>query len=307
MLYRILRLINKYFVKPIYNLTQYRIVNKRIVDLYQNNYETLKSLIDIRALIPATGELRLLQLQDLSFAHEIMDICTSINVTPFMFAGTLLGAERHGGFIPWDDDFDFAMIRNDYQILRKYGKENFIYKILPKDRLYIHYHNLQFIDNLLKEYPNKIIFLQLVDAIHILKGSSIQDYVKVDIFPLDFYSDDYLYSDHIKYLNKLQKKLIKINNFEKELAYLDKERYLNKNIVEHSNTISYGIDNPGSYIPSQRTGWWTHDDFFPLKKMQFENTEFFAPNNHIKILDYWCKNWREFPNELTPKLRKDYK
>jgi len=51
---------------------------------------------------------------ELSLAEKFIDICDRYNLRYFAWAGTLLGAVRHGGFIPWDSDMDFAMPREDF-------------------------------------------------------------------------------------------------------------------------------------------------------------------------------------------------
>lgn len=58
--------------------------------------------------------LRTLQLTQLEILKIIDDICNKNNLRYSLYAGTLLGAARHKGFIPWDDDLDVCMPREDY-------------------------------------------------------------------------------------------------------------------------------------------------------------------------------------------------
>lgn len=55
--------------------------------------------------------------------EKVDKICQRHNITYFGYYGTLLGAVRHKGFIPWDDDMDIAMFRKDYNRFIKYAKE----------------------------------------------------------------------------------------------------------------------------------------------------------------------------------------
>ncbi len=59
--------------------------------------------------------LRRVQLAQLEIAKELRSACEKIGVKFFLSCGTLLGAVRHKGFIPWDDDMDFGMLRSDYE------------------------------------------------------------------------------------------------------------------------------------------------------------------------------------------------
>jgi phosphorylcholine metabolism protein LicD len=69
----------------------------------------------------AAGDLRKVQLLQLQLLIEIDRLCKVNNLTYYIIAGTLLGAVRHGGFIPWDSDIDIAMFREDYEKLIKNG------------------------------------------------------------------------------------------------------------------------------------------------------------------------------------------
>lgn len=60
-----------------------------------------------------------LQEQDLEILKEFQKICNDNHLRYFMVAGSMLGAVRHQGFIPWDDDIDVAMPRKDYDCFLK--------------------------------------------------------------------------------------------------------------------------------------------------------------------------------------------
>ena len=57
----------------------------------------------------------LLHQVDMDIAKEVLRICEKYNLTYFMLGGSMLGAIRHKGFIPWDDDIDLGMPRADYE------------------------------------------------------------------------------------------------------------------------------------------------------------------------------------------------
>ena len=64
-------------------------------------------------------QLRQLQMIELEMLVEVDRICKKCGIQYNIIAGTLLGAVRHGGFIPWDDDADVAMLRPEYEKFRK--------------------------------------------------------------------------------------------------------------------------------------------------------------------------------------------
>lgn len=64
---------------------------------------------------PDGSELRKMQLRMLEILHFIDEICKKNNIKYWLSSGTCLGAVRHSGFIPWDDDVDVEMMPKDYK------------------------------------------------------------------------------------------------------------------------------------------------------------------------------------------------
>ena len=81
--------------------------------------------------------LRQLQMVELELLIEVDRICRKCGIHYTIIAGTLLGAQRHKGFIPWDDDADVAMLRSDYEKFREACKSE-----LDDSRFYFQDHTL---------------------------------------------------------------------------------------------------------------------------------------------------------------------
>lgn len=77
-------------------------------------YYIINQGIDITDFPKATGALREYQLADTELLRLFHEACHKYQLTYWLDWGTLLGAVRHNGFIPWDDDLDVCMPREDY-------------------------------------------------------------------------------------------------------------------------------------------------------------------------------------------------
>ena len=123
-----------------------------------------------------------LQAATLELMKKLHDICEKINIKYFLAYGTLLGAVRHDGFIPWDDDLDIMMSRDDYNKLISYFEEN-------KGKL----GSLElFTPETNKDYPYMIG--RVSDSNYVINTFNEKDCgmgVFVDIYPLDGFGNDY--------------------------------------------------------------------------------------------------------------------
>lgn len=305
MLYTIFRFLKHKIWTNIYNIFHFRLINNLQFNIYKNNFEMIKKLVDIRTLKPAFGKLREFQLKNYNFAKEVISDFEQNGIKPFMMYGTLLGAERHKGFIPWDDDIDFGLIRSEYEKVLELYKQKYVVEYQNVNHWINYTKNInKRTMELLKKYPNKNVLLIFPGFFKIIKGTLLTNYVQMDFFPFDYYSDDFKYSDFIKIAKNNIAKIWGINNTPKEVAFLHHQVKNNPNIVMTSSKIFYGFDNSDALTYSTLNkcdDFMNTSDFFPLKRMKFENTEFWAPNNHIKILeDYFGEHWCEIPDNIIP-------
>lgn len=134
-----------------------------------------------------SSEMKKVWAVEIDLMCELMRVCKEHNLKLFAIAGTTLGAVRHNGMIPWDDDIDMGMTRNDYIKLQAIAEEAFTYPYF--------FHDENTDPGSLTGH-GRIINLQTtaINRYHLNKESqgdcTFKQCIFIDIFPLDNLPDD---------------------------------------------------------------------------------------------------------------------
>lgn len=124
-----------------------------------------------------------LRMAELDLLRVFMSVCDELGLQYFIVQGTLLGAVRHGGFIPWDDDIDVGMLRKDYDILMSKGQT-----LLPPGYfLQTHENDPGYIHGFGKLRNSNTAFVETT-----CRYRKMNHGIFIDIFPFDFYPDSRL-------------------------------------------------------------------------------------------------------------------
>ena len=121
---------------------------------------------------------------------EIDRVCRKYNLKYYMICGTLLGAVRHKGLIPWDDDIDIAMTRDDFDELKRIAAREWE----NSDFVFVDYDNLG--KGTYLDYMSRLIYLKEnvpINTFKKIKGKGrrdIDNHIPLDIYVLDNASDD---------------------------------------------------------------------------------------------------------------------
>lgn len=127
------------------------------------------------------SQIKQLKEKELDILKIVIQICSQLNICYFVVQGTLLGAVRHQGFIPWDDDIDIGMLRKDYDIFIKKGQD-----LLPPP-FFIQTHATD------PMYPNAFAKVRNSDTAFVettCKNLDMNHGIYIDVFPFDFYPDN---------------------------------------------------------------------------------------------------------------------
>ena len=265
--------------------------------------EYLKAHSDITRLWPADGELRVHQLELMDFVTEFMCYTEKLDIHPFLLGGNLIGEYRHKGFIPWDDDFDFGLMREDYYKLRDFfinRKRGFYCEIPYKEQNGTNRH--KYMLELEKMYPNEYIMDIDVGKIAVFKGNGKKRRRWIDFFVYDFWNEKYEFDEHKQYILDIEDKVSDMEYTKDIVNFLDNEIRTNSNISYKCTSHFYpGIDNDEAYTRSvfnRAEKWVNAKELFPLKEVQFEGRTFLAPNNEKELLRFEYGDYMNYPDDF---------
>lgn len=251
-----------------------------------------------------------LQKCQLEILKEFIRICTLHRLQYYLVGGTCLGAVRHQGFIPWDDDIDVAMPRKDYDrfiALQDQMKSPYFIQTYKSDPNYIY--------NYAKIRDSSTTFIENYFACH-----QINHGVWIDVFPLDGISErDEAYAKfrrkirytwhqvYLMYLPSLKRKIrketlwkdIPLNLVASLFFFLNVGKYRNQKVDKKVTRIDFEkaflIANYFGTNPSKEA--MPKDIFLEGSKGTFEGVEVILPKDYHTYLSLLFNDYMTLPPE----------
>lgn len=254
----------------------------------------IKRHFDITKISPATGALREYQLKLLDYVYNYMAfIEKEINIKPFLSGGGLLGAIRHKGFIPWDDDLDVGVMREDFEKLIQYCQKNYVWfdTYNVKEKAYLEY------DKVIKQHPNEYVAIITPYCLHIYKGESVNTAMNIEFFPWDYVLDSVTNEQHDDYAIAFRKKVKELQDWDKIYDFYEKEMESNPIFTkEKTSRVSEGIGH-WNLAKQKPYGVLNYDDLYPRSTILFEDKMLNAPNHPEKLLLQYG-NYMGYPSDF---------
>ncbi len=244
----------------------------------------------------------------LSMVKEFHRVCVENNLVYYIAGGTLLGAYRHKGFIPWDDDMDIVMPRSDYDTFLKLSTS-----VLPNNLEVRNYTNTE---------KSPFHFIKLIDKNTTLIEKFYTDYVEgvyIDVFPLDGMGKN-SYADKLKCRKiwKLHTMIIRhcstdagistVDNIKNTISKAMSLKLLHRMVENEVQSIDY---DASEYVINY-FGAWGAKEIMPKvyfgtpKLVDFEDIQLFAPENVHDYLSSLYGDYMKLPPKEQQVLRHSY-
>ena len=243
-----------------------------------------------------------IQQMELGIMEYIHEVCQKIGVKYFLAYGSLIGAVRHKGFIPWDDDMDICMLREDYEKLQDYLIAN------PDERYEVmsYKNNLNYVYPFMKVQDNHTYLLE--EDVRIDSNMGIY----VDIFPVDGYEDNADFKNKMtKLIKKRQLSCYTFKGITNTKSLLNSLiRYISVVIFYFTNTNKY-VEQIDELAKSRAVADYEQVDYLIYKDMNkpvwkrewleqvivgtFEGKEFMIPKHYHEILTSDYGDYMQLP------------
>lgn len=246
---------------------------------------------------PDGSVMRQVQVNLLDILVEFDRVCRKNGIEYWLDSGTLIGAMRHGGFIPWDDDVDVCILRKDYRrLLRCLEKD-----LKPPFRLF-DYRKCSTADAVNHVPISRVVNESfLVSRRNAADGNCLYEPAWIDILPLE---NGNLFVKRLiekTYGKLLRRKVFLIRDGKLRhlvsailepvsLPVCQLMRWMSRIFFKSVYIHDYGID-----FKSVRM----KNDIFPLKECEFEGKMFFCPNDSDSYLTRIYGDWKKIPDEAN--------
>ncbi len=243
-----------------------------------------------------------IQQMELGIMEYIHEVCQKIGVKYFLAYGSLIGAVRHNGFIPWDDDMDICMLRDDYEKLQDYMIAH------PDERyeLMSYKNNVNYVYPFMKVQDNHTYLVE--EDVRIDSDMGIY----IDIFPVDGYEDDQAFKDKMtKIIKKRQLSCYTFKGISNTKSVVNSIiRYVSVIIFYFTKTNKY-VSQIDELAKSRKVDDYELVDYLIYKDMHkpvwkrewleqtitgvFEGKEFMIPKNYHEILTSDYGDYMQLP------------
>ena len=236
---------------------------------------------------PLLQSFRDLSLELLRFMDNV---CMKYDLEWMIEGGTFLGAIRHDGFIPWDDDMDSGMMREDY---------NKLVDVLPEE---LERNGLK--DNIKINFRQRNAFVEGATSFlqlfyyNTLSGGGV-DLTALDVFPYDYmkqYNGEDIGQKYEDARLKFYHDIVEIGDYDATV-----ERYHeNMDLTwDRTNHMLNGVEGPQGPKRILKLKVFETDKMQPFKRVQFGKYEFPGPNDKDYYLKTYYGNYWNIPKVLT--------